>query len=73
MKLGNGLTVQLGMHSLLHEGCRQAVAAAYAFSSAVGLKDGHIWHLASVSTGFGKSKMKRGASCLQRLCFHFVQ
>ena len=72
MKLGGGLIVQLDVLSLPPEGCRQAVSAVCAFSQAMGFKDGHTRHLASVSTVFGKSTVKWGASCLKRLCFHFV-
>ena len=61
MNLGNGLTVQLSMHSLLPEDCRQAVAAGCTFSAAMDLNYGHTWCLASVSIGFDKSKIKWGA------------
>ena len=57
-------TVLLGMKQ-----AKQAVAAACIFSPAVGLKDGWTWRLASVSTGFGKNKMKWGASCFAKTVF----
>ena len=69
MNLGNGLTVQLSMHSLLSEGCRQVVAAGCTFSAAMDLNDGHAWCLASVSIGFDKSKIKWGAD---DDCFFFL-
>ena len=47
----------LGMVLLGMRQAREAVAAAGAFSPAVGLKDGRTRRSASVSTGFGKSKM----------------
>ena len=69
MNLGNGLTVQLSMHSLLPEGCRQVVAAGCTFSASMDLNDGHAWCLASVSIGFDKSKIKWGAD---DDCFFFL-